>query len=101
MISSVAIASNYTYPTYNNLASNATVTGSSQASPAQPLTAVIDGIISGYKNPGSGFNTAAEWASAGGGVGTWMKLTWKTPISVNLVVMYDRCVLFLRGCASS
>ena len=58
--------------TLTNVASLATATASSQnTSTGQLASSAIDGIISGYPA-----NTTAEWATVGGGVGSWLKLTW-------------------------
>jgi len=45
----------------------------------------IDGVIDGY--PG---DFTKEWATQGGGAGSWLKLTWSSPQTVNKVVLYDR-----------
>ena len=56
--------------TLTNVASLATATASSQnTSTGQLASSAIDGIISGYPA-----NTTAEWATVGGGVGSWLKL---------------------------
>lgn len=47
-----------------------------------------DGILGGYTT--SGGNPYTEWASNSGGVGTTLTLTWATPQTVNMVVLYDR-----------
>ena len=67
-----------------NIAPLATVTASSQA-PGQPATAAVDGVIDGF--PG---DSTKEWATNGGGAGSWLKLAWSSPHTINRVVLYDR-----------
>jgi hypothetical protein len=69
-----------------DLALNATATASSQnTADGQTANKAIDGVIDGW--PG---DYTKEWATAGGGVGSWLKLTWTTPQTVSKVVLYDR-----------
>jgi hypothetical protein len=42
-------------------------------------------VIDGY--PG---DATKEWATAGGGAGSWLKLSWSSAQSVNKIVLYDR-----------
>jgi hypothetical protein len=67
-----------------NLALNAKATASSAAS-GQGAAKAIDGNIGGY--PG---NSSQEWASNGGKAGSWLKLTWTTPQTIDTIVLYDR-----------
>jgi hypothetical protein len=70
----------------NDLALFATATASSQnTSTGQTANKAIDGVIDGY--PG---DSTKEWATVGGGAGSWLKLTWSSPQSVNKIVLYDR-----------
>jgi hypothetical protein len=63
-----------------------TATASSQnSSSGQTANKAIDGVVDGY--PG---DHTKEWATSGGGVGSWLKLTWPSPQKVNMVVLYDR-----------
>lgn len=73
-----------TLPPGNNVAGLSKATASS-VDPASPVKAAIDGVLGGY--PG---NESAEWSSSGGGVGTWLKLTWTTPVNISGIVLYDR-----------
>ncbi|MBO0729869.1 MAG: PIG-L family deacetylase, partial [Acidimicrobiaceae bacterium] len=69
-----------------NIAPQASVTASSQdASTGQTADKAIDGVIDGY--PG---DYTKEWATVGGGAGSWLKLTWTSPQTINKVVLYDR-----------
>jgi hypothetical protein len=64
----------------------ATATASSQnTSTSQLASSAIDGVISGYPN-----DVTAEWATEGGGVGSWLLLTWATSYTLDHVVLYDR-----------
>ena len=70
----------------NNIAPSATVAASSQnTSTGQSASSAIDGVVDGY--PG---NYTHEWATNGGGAGSWLKLTWSTAQTVQQVVLYDR-----------
>jgi LmbE family N-acetylglucosaminyl deacetylase len=62
----------------------ATATASSQAG-QQPATAATDGIVSGYPD-----NPAAEWSTNGGGAGSWLKLTWSSPVTLATIILHDR-----------
>jgi LmbE family N-acetylglucosaminyl deacetylase len=69
-----------------NLAADATVTASSEnTSTGQLATKAIDGVVDGY--PG---DYTHEWATAGGGAGSWLKLVWTRPQTVGDVVLHDR-----------
>ena len=69
-----------------NVANQATVTASSQNTSAQQ-TAVkaVDGSALGYPA-----NSTKEWATVGGKAGSWLELTWSTPMRIEKVVLYDR-----------
>src|SRR6478752_9893590 len=72
--------------TSNNVAGNATPTASSQNSQSgQTAAKSVDGIVGGY--PG---DSTKEWATQGGKAGSWLRLTWATPVTINEVVLYDR-----------
>ncbi|GJN94214.1 hypothetical protein Rhopal_007288-T1 [Rhodotorula paludigena] len=63
---------------------------SSEASATeQTADKAIDGIVSGYKEDGTGDYTK-EWATDHQGVGAWIGLSWATSITVNQVVLFDR-----------
>ncbi len=69
-----------------DLALSATATASSQnTSTNQTANKAIDGVVDGY--PG---DYTKEWATTGGGAGSWLKLTWTTPQTINRIVLYDR-----------
>jgi len=86
-------------PYTTNIASQATVTASSE-SPLYGQTAVkvVDGIVDGYPgNPGSSPNDVGypgdgtrEWVTAGEKVGARLNLNWTTPYTVDRVVLHDR-----------
>ena len=67
-----------------DVALTATATASSQTS-AQPATAAIDGIVSGYPN-----DSSKEWSTNGGGAGSWLKLTWTSPVTLATIILHDR-----------
>ena len=70
----------------SDLALLATATASSQnTNTGQTANKAIDGVIDGY--PG---DYTKEWATVGGGAGSWLKLTWSSPQTVNRIVLYDR-----------
>jgi LmbE family N-acetylglucosaminyl deacetylase len=69
-----------------NIALFATATASSEnTSTSQTANKAIDGVIDGY--PG---DYTKEWATVGGGAGSWLKLTWTSPQTVSRIVLYDR-----------
>jgi LmbE family N-acetylglucosaminyl deacetylase len=73
-------------PTGSNVAGSSTATASSQNSAdGQTADKAIDGVADGY--PG---DYTREWATAGEGVGAWLKLTWAAPVQLNGVVLFDR-----------
>lgn len=75
-----------TIPNGTDIALQAVATASSVA-PGSSAGAVNDGVFGGY--PG---NDTAEWSSNGEKSGAWVRLTWSTPVFINAVVLYDRCV---------
>lgn len=63
-----------------------TVTASSQDTGAgQGAINVIDGSILGYP-----VDDTKEWSTIGGHVGSWVQLTWASPVTLSKVVLYDR-----------
>ena len=69
-----------------DLALSATATASSQnTSTGQTAAKAIDGVIDGY--PG---DHTREWATNGGGAGSWLKLAWSSAQTFNTIVLYDR-----------
>jgi hypothetical protein len=70
----------------SDLALSATATASSQnTSTGQTANKAIDGVVDGY--PG---DYTKEWATVGGGAGSWLKLTWTSPQAFDTIVLYDR-----------
>jgi LmbE family N-acetylglucosaminyl deacetylase len=70
----------------SNLALLATATASSQnTGTGQTANKAIDGVIDGY--PG---DYTKEWATVGGRIGSWLKLTWTSAQTVGKIVLYDR-----------
>jgi LmbE family N-acetylglucosaminyl deacetylase len=70
----------------SDLALTATATASSQnTSTSQTANKAIDGVIDGY--PG---DYTREWATVGGGAGSWLKLTWNSAQTFDTIVLYDR-----------
>lgn len=69
-----------------NIAPDASVTASSEAAATGQSA---DRVVDGY---GGGFPDAPqeEWATLGGGTGTWLHLSWAAPRLVTRVVLYDR-----------
>ncbi|MGI8447421.1 MAG: DUF7402 domain-containing protein [Streptosporangiaceae bacterium] len=69
-----------------DLALSATAAASSQNSgTGQTAAKAIDGVVGGY--PG---DYTVEWATVGGGAGSWLKLTWSTAQTFDTIVLYDR-----------
>jgi lysophospholipase L1-like esterase len=69
-----------------NIASLSSVTASSEdASTGQLAVKAVDGVVDGY--PG---DYTKEWATVGGKAGSWIRLTWSSPYTVDHVVLYDR-----------
>src|ERR1019366_1692453 len=72
--------------TSTNVAPLATATASSQTpATGQLASSAIDRVIRGYPN-----DAAAEWATAGGGAGSWLLLTWPTAQTIGSVILFDR-----------
>ena len=70
----------------SDLALFATATASSQdTSTGQTANKAIDGVVDGY--PG---DYTKEWATVNGRAGSWLKLTWASPQTVNKIVLYNR-----------
>ncbi|MGN8050892.1 DUF7402 domain-containing protein [Curtobacterium sp. 22159] len=69
-----------------DVTATATVTASAE-NPADGQTAAkaVDGVVSGYPDA-----PTAEWAAPGGGVGTWIQLTWATPVTLDEIDLADR-----------
>nr|WP_246406479.1 discoidin domain-containing protein [Modestobacter versicolor] len=69
-----------------NVAGAATVTASSQNTETGQLASkAVDGVVDGW--PGT---YTAEWATQGGGSGSWLQLAWAQPRSLDRVVLHDR-----------
>ena len=69
-----------------DLALSATAAASSQnTGTGQTAAKAIDGVIDGY--PG---DHTREWATNGGGAGSWLKLAWSSAQTFNTIVLYDR-----------
>ena len=70
----------------SDLAMLATATASSEATAyGQTAAKAIDGVIDGF--PG---DYTKEWSTNGGRVGSWLKLTWSSPVTLATIVLYDR-----------
>lgn len=75
-----------TNPSPVNEALTATATASSEnPNDGQTAAKAVDGTVDGY--PG---DHTKEWATAGGGGGSWLELGWSTPVSLSRVVLFDR-----------
>lgn len=71
---------------HGNVAPTATVTASSEnAAYGQQAAAAVDGVIAGWPA-----DPTAEWATVGGRAGSWLKLAWATPHTLDKVTLYDR-----------
>ena len=69
-----------------NVALLATATASSQnTSTGQTANKVNDGVATGYPA-----DYTKEWATVGGKTGSWLKLAWASPQTVNAIILYDR-----------
>jgi hypothetical protein len=69
-----------------DLARLATATASSEnAATGQQANKAVDGVVDGY--PG---DYTKEWATIDGKAGSWLKLTWTSPQTVNMIELYDR-----------
>lgn len=69
-----------------NIASLAEVTASSESPSTHQLAVkTIDGIADGW--PG---DYTKEWATAGGGVGAWIELSWDSPMVIDGITLFDR-----------
>ena len=67
-------------------AAGVTVSASSQnTGTGQTAVKAVDGSAVGY--PG---DYTREWATAGGGAGSWIQLSWAAPVTIDRVVLYDR-----------
>lgn len=70
----------------SNIAGEAAVSASSEnPSTHQLASKAIDGVADGW--PG---NYTHEWATAGGGAGSWLELAWDETMVVEEVVLHDR-----------
>jgi len=73
-------------PAGSNVARAATVTASSEnAADGQTAVKAVDGVVDGY--PG---DYTKEWATRAGKAGSWLQLTWPSPVTVGSVVLFDR-----------
>ncbi|BGP43897.1 hypothetical protein JCM10449v2_007954 [Rhodotorula kratochvilovae] len=73
-----------------NLAQNATAGASSwAAATSQTPAKAIDGVVSGYKEDGTGDYTK-EWASNHERAGAYFTLSWPSSITANRIVLFDR-----------
>lgn len=76
-------------PVFVNLAQLAAVTVSSEnVSSGQLGTKAVDGIADGIAGPGGDYTR--EWATLGELAGAWIQLTWRAPVTVDEVRLYDR-----------
>lgn len=58
---------------------------SENRSTGQTAVKVVDGSVLGYPA-----DHTKEWATVGGGVGSWVELVWAQPVRVDRVVLFDR-----------
>ena len=66
-----------------DLAMAATATASSENTAyGQTAAKAIDGVVDGY--PG---DYTKEWATNGGGAGSWLELTWSSPVTLATIVL--------------
>ncbi len=73
-------------PTPINISSLAAVTASSEdASHGQQAVKAVDGIVDGYPA-----DSTKEWATIGGGAGSWLELNWNASYKLDRVVLFDR-----------
>ncbi|MEZ0167004.1 discoidin domain-containing protein [Kineococcus sp. LSe6-4] len=73
-------------PVSMNVAGSAATSASSEDySTGQVGQKAIDGVADGY--PG---DYTAEWATDGGGAGSWLQLDWDNPVTTDRVVLFDR-----------
>lgn len=69
-----------------NLAPDAAASASSEnEDTGQVAWRAVDGVASGYP-----VEPLHEWATRGGGVGSWLQLAWSAPRLVQRVVLHDR-----------
>jgi len=69
-----------------NIAPDAAVSASSEATATgQVADRVVDGSAAGYPE-----EPQHEWATLGGGVGSWLQLSWAAPRLVRRVLIHDR-----------
>jgi LmbE family N-acetylglucosaminyl deacetylase len=69
-----------------NVAALSSVTASSEdPNYGQLATKAIDGIATGYP-----VDFTKEWATVGGGAGSWLNLSWSSPKNISRIVLYDR-----------
>ena len=69
-----------------NTAHSAAASASSENTfTGQLATKAVDGVVAGY--PG---DYTKEWATEGGGAGSWLKLTWANARKVSKIVLHDR-----------
>ena len=52
---------------------------------SQLASKAVDGVVAGY--PG---DYTREWATVGGEAGSWLTLSWSTPMTIDRIVLYDR-----------
>ncbi len=82
------VAVSLTEPGITNLARTAisTVTASSEnTATGQTAVRAVDGSATGYPT-----DYTKEWATVGGKAGSWIQLTWPTPVTLSRVVLHDR-----------
>jgi len=72
--------------TSTNVAASATVTASTQnATSGQTAPKAVDGVTAGYPTA-----PTREWATVGGRAGSYLHLAFRTAVTLNRVVLYDR-----------
>jgi LmbE family N-acetylglucosaminyl deacetylase len=69
-----------------NVARSAAATASSHNAVAgQTADKAVDGVVDGHP-----VDNTREWATQVGRTGSWLNLTWDTPLTVDRVVLHDR-----------
>ena len=73
--------------TPSNLAADisASVSASSESAPNQTALKAVDEVIDGW--PG---DSTKEWATSGGGAGSWIEISWPITYLISEVVLFDR-----------
>jgi hypothetical protein len=68
-----------------NVAPFATIAASS-THPECTVDGAVDATVAPVENP----DNASEWAAHAEGPGAWIRFTWRTPVDVGRVILFDR-----------